>query len=90
MGFTPKSADRRSNRLGKLRQDASVEAVGLGQLPGRTGKIANLSRIDEGERQTCAPKEEEGLSFEAAGGLKNDEGGGKCLKLGKELVEPVL
>ena len=43
-------AGRWAHRLRKKGEDAGIERVGLGQLPGRPGEVADLARIDDGHR----------------------------------------
>ena len=38
--------------LGKVRDDRSIDAVGLGETAGSAGEVADLARIHHNQRQT--------------------------------------
>jgi hypothetical protein len=64
-----------TNRLGKERDDASVESVGLGQLPGCPGEVADLSGGFTQLRVTRASQCGGDRDLVAAASFKNHDGG---------------
>ena len=73
--------------LGEEGDRLGVEAVGLGEPPGGAGEVADLARVDDGERQAGAGQRRGDGDFETAGGLQHHEGGRQGPQLRGQAVE---
>jgi hypothetical protein len=60
--------------LGEASDDLGVESIGLGQAPGGSGEVADLPRIDHGERQRRRRDRRRDRHFVPAGCLDHDHG----------------
>jgi hypothetical protein len=65
----------RSDALGEDGDRLGVEAVGLGEPAGGAGEVADLARVDHGQRQAGAGERGGHRDLETAGGLQHDEAG---------------
>ncbi len=59
--------------LGKVRDDCSVDAVGLGETAGSAGEVADLAWIDHDQRQTGSGKLRRYHLLEAASRFKHNQ-----------------
>ncbi len=59
-------------RCAHLRQDTGVDAVGLGQRAGGSGKLACLTRIDAREGMATCRQRGDQVAVAAAGGLEDE------------------
>jgi hypothetical protein len=75
----------RADRLGKMSDCRGIDPVGLGQLAGGAGEIADLARIDHGQRQVSRGHRAGDDGFVAAGGLHCDQVRRQCLQPAHEL-----
>jgi hypothetical protein len=73
--FIGHRADRRLSRFGKVREDLRVEPIGLGELPGRSGKLTDLPRSDDHNRQSGGDKRSRQRHFETARRFEHDQDG---------------
>jgi hypothetical protein len=65
----------RPYRFGKEGDEARIEGVGFGQLPGRPGEVADLAGIDDGDGDPGGGQGCRHGDFVAAGGLQDNDGG---------------
>ena len=81
-------ADGGPHGLGKVRDDAGVEGIGLRQEAGGAGKVADLAGIDDGDGEAGAGQGGRDGGFVAAGGFQGDEGGGEGAQAARRAVSP--
>ena len=77
----------RPNLLGEQGDDLGVDSVGLGELAQCAGKVADLARVDHGERQAAAGQRGGDGRLETAGGLDHDQPGVERDEAFNELLE---
>ena len=63
----------RPDRLGEAGDGLGIEAVGLGEPAGRTGEVADLARVDDGQRQPRRGQSGGDGGLEAARRLQHDQ-----------------
>ena len=63
--------------LGEPGQDAGIDGIGLGQLSGGLGEVADLSGIDDHQGQTLCGKVAHSIHLPASRGLEEHQGGGQ-------------
>ena len=66
---------RRADHVGKMRQRACIQRIGLGQLPGGAREIPGLPRVDDHDRQARRRQRGRGGPLQAPGGFQHDQGG---------------
>jgi hypothetical protein len=74
-----------TNAFSEQRDDLSIERVGLGEPPGGAGKIADLTWIDDRERQAGAGQSGGHGDLEPAGGLEHNQCRSQGDQIGDEL-----
>ena len=72
----------------KPRQHVRIQGVGLGEAPDRFGKVADLPRIDDGDRQPRQRERRRDIGFIAAGRLEDDQRRRQRLHLRDERTQP--
>jgi hypothetical protein len=68
-------ARRRADHVGKMRQYAGIQRIGLGQLPGGARKIARLPRVDDDDGEAGRRQRRRGGPLQATGGFQHNQGG---------------
>jgi hypothetical protein len=68
-------AGGRPHRFCEERDDPSIEGIGLGQLPGSAGEVADLARIDDGHGQAGARQRGRDGDFIPASGFEDEHRG---------------
>ena len=61
--------------MSKVREDLCVEQIGLGRLPGPSGKLTDLARIDDHDLQPDGGRRPRQRHFETARRFEHDQGG---------------
>jgi hypothetical protein len=67
------STDRGANHLGKVGQDIGIDAIGLGQLARGSGKVSDLTGVDDGQSKLCTDQCSGHRSFQIASGLQHNQ-----------------
>ena len=75
---------------GKPRQDVGIQGVGLREAPDRFGKVADLARIDDGDRQAGQRHRRRDIRLIAAGRLQDDQRGGQRPEVRDQRTQPGL
>ena len=70
--------------------DGGVEGVGLGELPGGAGEVADLSGIDDGDGDVACGQLGGDVGLVAAGGFEDHEGGLVVARPGEGLGDSLL
>ena len=71
----------RLDQFGEMRQDTRIDRIGLRQPAGSPRKVANLARIDHGDRQTRGGQFTGRRDFIAAAGFEHDAVHAELLQL---------
>ena len=74
-----------TNAFGEQGDDLSIEGVGLGEPSGGAGKIADLTRIDDREREAGAGQSGGHGDLEPAGGFEHDQRRSQGKQIGDEV-----
>ena len=64
---------RRRDRFGEMGDRRGVQGVGLGELAGRPGEVADLARVDHRQRQARRTQRRRHRDLVAAGRLQHDQ-----------------
>ncbi len=79
--------DHGGDDLAEVGQDAGVDAVRLGQLPGPLGEAAGLAGVDDDGGQAGGEQGADGGLLVRAGRFKDDAAGRQGLRPGDELLD---
>ena len=86
----PQGAHGRTNDLGEVSQDLSIQSVGLGQRPGGPGKVSHLAGIDHHNRQRRRCQGSHQGQFQATRGFQQHHGGTQVPHLGDQLPDACI
>lgn len=85
--FRAFDAETGFGQAGELGQDSGVDGVGLGQLAQAFGEVADFAGVDQRSGEGGIEKSIEEGAFGAAGGFQDNQGGGRRLQGGDELLD---
>ena len=79
-----------ANAFGEQGDDLGIQRIGLGQPAGGAGKVADLARVDDGQRQARAGESGRNREFEAAGCLEHNQRRGQDPQIADQLLETLV
>jgi len=82
-------AQSNRNHSSEERQDASIDAIGLGEDAKRFGEVTHGPWIDHGDGKLCVEHAVEHIAFVSAGGFNDDAGGCGISEPGDQLHDAI-
>ena len=77
-----------TDALSEQGDDLGIESIGFGEPSCGTREIADLARVDDGQRQSGPGQRSRHGQFEAAGRLQHDQRRRQVTQIIDQLVEP--